>query len=128
MRYGKRSDVNSIFEYLKKELHNSDITSTLIDTRLSTLTIDGKLEIKYSLGKIPYWVKANNGLESCKSKTLENNPKTATYSSLLPSRLVYETPIIESYKDTVGNTYHPLEEKANLLKIEVIAMKSFAED
>ena len=41
-----RSDVNSIFEYLDQELHNSNITSTLIDTRLSTLTIDGKLEIE----------------------------------------------------------------------------------
>ena len=53
-------------------------SSTLIDTRLSTLTIDGKLEIKYPLGKTSYWVKGNNALESCKSKTLENNPKTPT--------------------------------------------------
>ena len=55
----KRPDVNSIFEYLNKELHDSNITSTLIDTRLSTLTIDGKLEIKYPLGKASYWVKGN---------------------------------------------------------------------
>ena len=31
------------FDYLNKELHNSSITSTLIDTKLSILTIDGKL-------------------------------------------------------------------------------------
>ena len=55
----KRPDVNSIFEYLNKELHNPNITSTFIDTRLSTLTIDGKLEIKYPLGKASYWVKGN---------------------------------------------------------------------
>ena len=65
----KRPDVNSIFEYLNKELHDSNITSTLIDTRLSTLTIDGKLEIKYPPRKVLYWVKGNNALESCKSKT-----------------------------------------------------------
>ena len=74
----KKDPMNYIFEYLNKELHNSSITSTLIDTRLSTLTIDGKLEIKYPLGKTSYWVKGNNALESCKSKTLENNPKTPT--------------------------------------------------
>ena len=44
------------------------------------------------------------------------------------SPLIYETPIIESNKDTVGDTYHSLEEKVNLLNIEVIAMKSSTED
>ena len=66
----KRPDVNSIFEYLNKELRNSNISSTLVDARLSTLTIARKLEIKYPSGKISYWVKGNNVLESCKSKTL----------------------------------------------------------
>ena len=44
------------------------------------------------------------------------------------SPLIYETPIIESNKDTVGDTYRSLEEKVNLLNIEVIAMKSSTED
>ena len=70
----KRPDLNSIFEYLNKELHNSNITSTLIDTRLSTLTIDGKLDIKYPLGKASYWVKGNNALEYCKCKTTTSLP------------------------------------------------------
>ena len=48
----KRPDVNFIFEYLNKELHNSNITSTLIDTSLSTLTIDEKLEIKYPYAQL----------------------------------------------------------------------------
>ena len=74
----KKDLTNYIFEYLNKELHNSSITFTLIVTRLSTLTIDRKLEIKYPLGKTSYWVKGNNVLESCKSKTLGNNPKTPT--------------------------------------------------
>ena len=68
--------MNHIFECLK-ELHNSSITSTLTDSKLSILTIDRKLEIKYPLGKTPYWVKGNNAQESSKSKT-ENNPKTPT--------------------------------------------------
>ena len=33
IRRKKRTDVNSIFEYLNKEFHNSNITSTFIDTR-----------------------------------------------------------------------------------------------
>ena len=105
----KEPDVNSIFEYLNKELHNSNITSTLIDTSLSTLTIDGKLEIKY-------WI-----LESWKSKTPPSSPS-------LPTALNYETSIIESNKDTFRDTYCCLEEKLNLLNIEIIAMKSFIED
>ena len=65
----KNDPMNYIFEYLNKELHNSSITSPLIDTKLSILTIDGKLEIKYPLGKTFYLVKGNNALESGKSKT-----------------------------------------------------------
>ena len=44
------------------------------------------------------------------------------------SPLVYETPIIESNEDTVGDTNRSLEEKVNLLNIDIIAMKSFIED
>ena len=44
IRRKKRPDVNSIFQYLNKEFHISNITFTFIDNRLSTLTIDGKLE------------------------------------------------------------------------------------
>ena len=50
----KNEPMNFIFEYLNKELHNSSITSTLIDAKLSILTIDGILEIKYPLDKTSY--------------------------------------------------------------------------
>ena len=50
----KRPNSNSIFEYMNRELKNSDITHTLVDTRLSLLIVDGKLEIKYSSGKMSY--------------------------------------------------------------------------
>ena len=46
----------------------------------------------------------------------------------MPSLLNYETPITESKKHTVRDTYRSLEVKVNLLKIEIIAMKSFIED
>ena len=36
--------------------------------------------------------------------------------------------MIESNKDTVRDTYCSLEEKVNLLNIEIIAMKPFIED
>ena len=47
---------------------------------------------------------------------------------MLHSPLVYKTPIIESNEDTVGDTNRSLDEKVNLLNIEVIAMKSFIEE
>ena len=46
----------------------------------------------------------------------------------MPSPVNYETPIIESNKDTVRDTYRSLEVKFNLPHIEIIAMKSFIED
>ena len=42
----KNDLMNYVFEYLNKELHNSSITFTHIYTKLSILTIDGKLEMK----------------------------------------------------------------------------------
>ena len=102
--------MNSIFDYLNKELHNSNITSALIDTSLSTLTIDEKLEIKY-----PY------ALESCKSKTPPSSPS-------LPTAHNYETPITESNEDTVRDTCRSLKEKVNLLNIVIIALKSFIDN
>ena len=46
----------------------------------------------------------------------------------MQSPLVYKTPIIESNEDTVGDTNRSIEEKVNLLNIEVIAMKFFIEE
>ena len=115
-------------EYLNKELYNSNITSTFIDSRLSTSIIDLKVQIKYPFGKTSYWVTiGNKALETCKSKILENNTKTLTSSPSLLSPLIYETSIIESNEDIAGDTYRSLEENVNLLNIEVIAMKSFIE-
>ena len=47
----RRPDSNPIFEYTNRGLKNSDITHTLVDTRLSFLIVDGKFEIKYPSGK-----------------------------------------------------------------------------
>ena len=43
-------------------------------------------------------------------------------TSSLPTPLKYETPVTESNKDTVRDTYRSLEEKVNLLNIKIIAM------
>ena len=108
-------------------MYNSNITSTFIDSRLSTSTIDVKVQIKYPFGKTPYWAKGNKALETCKSKILENNPKTLASAPSLLSLLICETSIMESNEDIAGDTYRSLEQNVNLLNIEVIAMKSFIE-
>ena len=59
---------------------------------------------------------------------MKNDPKTPTLSPSLLSPLVYETSVIESNENTVGDTYRSLEEKMNSLNIEIIAMKYFIED
>ena len=72
----KRPDSNSIFEYINRELKNSDITHTLVDTRLSLLTVDGKLEIKYPSGKTSYWIRAESEQDLSPSKTVGNSSTT----------------------------------------------------
>ena len=102
----KRPDSNSIFEYINRELKNSDITHTLVDTRLSFLTVDGKLEIKYPPGKTSHWIRAESEQDLSPSKTVGNISAT-------PSPLICETPMI-SLKDSNVNNNLSLEERVNL--------------
>ena len=82
-----RPDWNSIFEYINKDLRNSDITHTWVETRLSFLTVDGKLDIIYSSGKISYWVRAESKQDLSSSKTV---------AALVVSPLICEMPILSS--------------------------------
>ena len=113
----KRPDSNSIFEYMNRELKNSDIAHTLVDTRLSLLTVDGKLEIKYPSGKTSYWIRTESEQDLSPSKTVGNS-STTSYP------LNCETPMI-SFKESNANNNLSLEERVNLLNTEVIAMQSF---
>ena len=74
----------------------------MVDTRLSLLTVDGKLEIKYPSGKTSYWIRAESEQD------------------LSPS-------MISLKKSNVNNDLS-LEEGVNLLNTEVIAMQSFIVD
>ena len=116
----KRPDSNSIFEYINRELKNSDITHTLVDTILSLLTVDGKLEIKYPSGKTSYWIRAESEQDLSPSKTVGNSSTTS-------SPLICETPMISLKESNVNNNLS-LEETVNLLNTEVIAMQSFIVD
>ena len=91
----KRPDSNSIFEYMNRELKNSDIAHTLVDTRLSLLTVDGKLEIKYPSGKTSYWIRTESEQDLSPSKTVGNS-STTSYP------LNCETPMI-SFKESNAN-------------------------
>ena len=120
----KRPDSNSIFEYINRELRNSDITHTLVKTRLSLLAAGGKLEIKYPFGKASYWIRAEFQQDLSSSKTVGNSSSAATP---VVSPLICETPIISSNKSNVNNN-PSLEERVNLLNTELIAMQSFVID
>ena len=96
----KRPDSNSIFEYINRELRNSDITHTRVETRLSLLTIDVKLHIKYPSGKTSYWIRAESEQDLFSSKTVGNSFSMAT---LVASPLICETPIISSKESNVNN-------------------------
>ena len=89
-----------IYDYINRELRNSDITHTLVETRLSRLTADGELEIKCPFGKTPYWIRAKFGQDLSSSKTVGNSSSTA---APLVSQLICETPIISSKESNVNN-------------------------
>ena len=103
----KRPDSNFIFEYINRELKNSDITHTLVDTRLSLLTVDGKLEIKYPSGKTSYWITAESEQDLSTSKIVGNSSTTS-------SPLICETPVISLRESNVNNNLS-LEGRVNLL-------------
>ena len=92
----------------------------MVDTRLSLLTADGKLEIKYPSGKTLYWIRAESEQDL-------SPPKTVGGSSTTSSPLICETPMISLKESNVNNSLS-LEERVNLLNTEVIAMQSFVVD
>ena len=58
IRYSKkkRPDENSIFEYLNKTLENSELSKQYIDSRLSPMIVDGKLEKKCTNGQTSFYM------------------------------------------------------------------------
>ena len=59
IRYSKKKspDGNSIFEYLNKILENPDLSKQCIESRLSSMIVDGKLEKKYTNGQTSFYIK-----------------------------------------------------------------------
>ena len=59
IRYSKkkRPDENSIFEYLKKTLENSELSKQYIESRLSSMIVDEKLERKCNNGQTSFYIK-----------------------------------------------------------------------
>ena len=92
----------------------------MVDTRLSLLTVDGKLEIKYPSGKTSYWIRAESEQDLSTSKTVGKSSTTS-------SPLIYEMPMI-SLKESDVNSNLSLEERVNLLNTEIIVMQSFLAD
>ena len=81
---------------------------TLIETRLSLLTVDGKLEIKYPSEKLSYWIRVESEQDLSLAKTVGNSSSTGTPIAF---PLICEIPIISSKE---WNNL-PLEERVNLL-------------
>ena len=92
----------------------------MVDTRLSLLTVDGKLEIKYPSGKTSYWIRAESEQDLSTSKTVGKSSTTS-------SPLICEMPMI-SLKESDVNNNLSLEERVNLLNTEIIVMQSFIAD
>ena len=59
LRYSKkkRPDENCIFEYLSKTLENLELSKQYIESRLSSMTVHGKLEKKSTNGQTSFYIK-----------------------------------------------------------------------
>ena len=73
----KRPDLNSIVEYINRELRNSNITHNRVETKLSLLTVGGKLDTKYRSGKTSYSIIAESDQDLSSAKTVEDSSSTA---------------------------------------------------
>ena len=95
IRYSKkkRPDENSIFEYLSKTLKNPDINKQYMESRLSPMTVDGKLEKKCTNGQTSFYI-----------KKLENELSRKTDPSILaqepPSPILCKTPPQLTFSET----------------------------
>ena len=87
IRYSKKKspDENSIFEYLNKTFENPDLSKPYIESRPSSMIVDGKLEKKCTKRQRSFYI-----------KKLENELSRKTDTSILaqisPSSIICTTP------------------------------------
>lgn len=55
----KRPDITSVFYYMNKTVRNQGFANQILENRISTLTIDIKLDIKHTNDKVSYLLKTN---------------------------------------------------------------------
>ena len=72
-----RLDENSIFEYLNKTLQNSELSKQYMESRLSSMIVDGNLEKKCTNGQTSFYI-----------KKLENELSRKTDTSILSHKSV----------------------------------------
>ena len=122
IRYSKkkRPDENSIFEYLNKTLENPDLSKQYIESRLSSMIVDGKLEKKCTNGQTSFYIKKS-----------ENELSRKTDASILtqksPSPMKCRTPSQLTFSETEyhNNEIITLYEKLREITTEMKEMKSF---
>ena len=125
IRYSKkkRPDENSIFEYLNKTLENPDLNKQYMESRLSSMIVDGKLEKKCANGQTSFYI-----------KKLENELSRKTDASILtqesPSPILCKTPPQLTLSETEyhKNEITTLYEKLRKITTEMKEMKSFVRE
>ena len=125
IRYSKkkRPDENSIFEYLNKTLENPDLNKQYMESRLSSMIVDGKLEKKCTNGQTSFYIKK---LENELSR--KNDASILTQES--PSPILCKTPPQLTFSETEyhKNEITTLYEKLREITTEMKEMKSFVRE
>ena len=122
IRYSKkkRPDENSIFEYLNKTLENSELSKQYIESRLSSMIVDGKLEKKCTNGQTSFYVK---NLENELSRKTDTSILAHKSPSLIICRMLSQLtfPETEYHQNKITRLYEKLRETTTEMKV----MKSF---
>ena len=100
IRYSKkkRPDENSISEYFNKTLENPDLNKQYMESRLSSMIVDGKLEKKCTNGQTSFYIKKLENELSCKTDASILTQKS-------PSAIICRTP---SHLTFGENEYHKM--------------------
>ena len=115
-----RLDENSIFEYLNKTLQNSELSKQYMESRLSSMIVDGNLEKKCTNGQTSFYIKKLENELSLKTDTFILAHKS-------PSPIICRTPSQLTFPETEyhQNEITTLDEKLREITTEMKAMKSF---
>ena len=120
----KHPDTLSIHEYLQKKLNNSDVTTEIIESRLSFLTKKNRIEIKLTNGKSSYFIKDQTFLNGPIQPNISDKSSPLSCKTFSDVKVI-EKQISENVISLLEDKITSLKENVSVLNTEITALRSF---